>query len=87
MGCHYVFLLNVFRKFKDEDYFGTYLFGKPMLTINHPDLVRDVLVKNFNCFVDRNDVNLNKCFDGGDIDQLWKNQLTALAGDDWKDVR
>ena len=35
----------------------------------------------------RNDENMSKLFNGGDMDQLWAKQLTALAGDDWKDVR
>eukprot|EP00088_Acartia_fossae_P003776 TRINITY_DN11613_c0_g1_i3.p1 TRINITY_DN11613_c0_g1~~TRINITY_DN11613_c0_g1_i3.p1 ORF type:complete len:541 (-),score=132.78 TRINITY_DN11613_c0_g1_i3:63-1655(-) len=79
--------LEEYEQFKDKDYFGTYLLGKPVLNINNIDMIKDILVKNFNNFVDRNDTNLSKVFDGGKWDQLWKNQLTNLSGDDWKDVR
>jgi len=76
-----------YEKFRDEDIFGTYLFGKPVLNVNNVESIRHILVKDFSSFVDRNDVNLNKIFDGGSLDQVWKKQMTAITGDEWKDVR
>lgn len=79
--------LECYQKFKDYDYYGSYLFGKPVLNIRNLDMAKDILVKNFNCFVDRNDANIRKLWDGGETDQIWAKQLTNLYGDEWKDVR
>jgi len=76
-----------YDKFKDKDFYGTYLLGKPILNINSVDIARDILVKNFNHFVNRNDDKLSKMMDGGDMDQMWNNQMTTLGDDAWKDVR
>lgn len=76
-----------YEKFKSSPVSGLYLLGKPVLSINDVELVRHVMVKDFNHFVDRNDSNLAKVFDGGDSDKYWKNQMNNLNGDDWKDVR
>jgi len=79
--------LGDYQQFKDKDYFGVYLLGKPVLCINSIDLIRDITVKHFNNFVNRNDSNLIGVLEGGDMDQLWKKNLTSLADDEWKDVR
>ena len=79
--------LENYQKFKDQDYFGIYMLGKPVLTITNPETIRSVMVKEFNCFVDRTSQFLNGSMDGGDMDQFWMKQLTALGGDEWKDVR
>jgi len=82
-----VIMKEDYDRFKDKDLFGTYILGKPILNINNVDMVRDILVKNFNNFVNRDDDKLVKLMDGGDMDQLWMKQLTSLTGDAWKDVR
>ena len=38
---------------KDEDYYGVYMLGKPVLCINSVDMIRDITVKYFNNFVNR----------------------------------
>jgi len=76
------------QQFKNERYFGTFLFGKPSLHINDPDLLRLIQVKDFDHFVDRNSPSDNdKFFNGGDNDKIWKAMLVSLSGDEWKDVR
>ena len=72
---------------QDKDFYGTYLLGKPFLHINNVDIARDILVKNFDHFVDRNTGTMNNMVDGGDMDQMWNKQLSRLSGDAWKDVR
>jgi len=74
-------------KFKDEKVYGTYLLGKPVLNINDPELIRHIMVKDFNHFVDREDSTQKKVFEGGKIDEVWKRQMTSLSGEEWKDVR
>jgi len=79
---------NLHEKFKNEKYFGIFMFGKPLLNINDPELLKQIQVKDFDHFVDRISPELNrKFFGGGDIDQVWVRQLTSLSGEEWKDVR
>ena len=59
------------KQFQNERYFGTFLFGKPSLNINDPDLLRLIQVKDFDHFVDRNSASDNKkFFAGGELDQV-----------------
>ena len=76
-----------YDKFINEDLHGSFFFGKPILTIHNMEMIKHVMAKDFNSFVDRNDTNLIKLFDGGEYDQLWAKQLPSLLGDEWKDVR
>jgi len=77
-----------YRKFRDEKYYGWFLFGKPVLGINDMELLKNIQVKDFNHFVDRNESNTTNIFKkGGELDKLWGKQLTLASGDEWKDIR
>ena len=76
-----------YSKFKSSPVSGVYFLGKPILSINDMELIRHVMVKDFNYFVDRQDATAAKLFTGGKIDEFWRMQLTTLEGDEWKDVR
>ena len=79
---------EIHKKFENEKYFGHFMFGKPMVGINDPDLLKMIQVKDFDHFVDRTSTETNKkFFAGGDLDKLWSKQLTSLGGEDWKEVR
>merc|ERR1712038_1570947 len=70
--------------------FGSYnfLLGKPVLAINDANLLKHIMVKDFDHFVDRQGAELmEKQFAGGDTDKLWSRQLTSITGDEWKNVR
>ena len=67
--------------------YGSYLLGKPVLTITDPETIRHVLVKDFDTFVDREGASIKQMLEGGSIDWFWRNQMTTLSGDKWKDVR
>lgn len=41
------------EKTKDEPYVGIHSFYKPMLLIKEPELIKRILVKDFNLFADR----------------------------------
>jgi hypothetical protein len=41
---------------KEEDLYGWFMLGKPMLGVNNLELIKDIFVKDFNHFVDRNTV-------------------------------
>lgn len=56
-----------------------YEMMRPVLAVNDPDLVKDVLVKQFNTYPDRRTFETT--------DQLMKSFLTQLKGDEWRRVR
>ncbi|XP_071504349.1 cytochrome P450 3A13-like [Diadema antillarum] len=61
------------------DYCGTFLFRQKMYVVFNLDMLREMMVKNFSCFVDH-------------TTQVLKNRpadkmLTMLTGDHWRDVR
>ena len=58
-------------KFSSEKYFGWFLFGKPILALNDANLLRHVMVKDFDHFVDRQPhEQVRKQFSGGDLDKV-----------------
>ena len=59
------------KQFASEKYFGWFLFGKPILGLNDVNLLRHVMVKDFDHFVDRQSSELiSKQFPGGDLDKV-----------------
>ena len=64
-----------------------FLFGKPVLVVQNLELIRNIMVKDFNHFVDRNCAGQNMMNEGGELDQLWGKGMTDLCGDEWKKVR
>ena len=79
---------KIHKKFENEKYFGHFMFGKPMVGVNDPDVLRQIQVKDFDHFMDRTSPETNKkFFAGGDLDALWAKQLTSLGGEEWKEVR
>ena len=79
---------KIHKKFENEKYFGHFMFGKPMVGVNDPDVLRQIQVKDFDHFMDRTSPETNKkFFAGGELDALWAKQLTSLGGEEWKEVR
>ena len=59
------------QKFAGEKYFGWFLFGKPVLALNDVTLLRHIMVKDFDHFVDRQDSRaVSKQFSGGELDKV-----------------
>lgn len=69
------------RNFPKSRYFGTYFFGKPILSIHDADLIREMFVKNFDHFVDQIG------FINFENEPLWSKNLFNLKGQAWKDMR
>lgn len=69
------------RNFPNSRYFGTYFFGKPILAIQDPDLIREMFIKNFDHFVDR------LGFVDFENEPLWSKNLLNLKGQAWKEMR
>ena len=78
-----------YHLFPTESVYGIYSLTKPTLVIKDPEIVRQIFVKDFNSFTDRDPSDrLDKTFGTKrDTDTYWRHQLTSLSGDKWKDVR
>ncbi|TRY80497.1 hypothetical protein TCAL_13167 [Tigriopus californicus] len=80
---------DLYQKHKDKPFVGIYgPLGQPTIFINDLELIKNILIKDFEVFVDRiGQFN----FFGGDsevfTDRLWRQQLLTLKGELWKDVR
>lgn len=72
--------VDEFYRSTTEPFIGVYGFFRPTLIACHPDFVRNVLIKDFNHFVDR----------GVYVDEEndpMSGQLFSLNGDKWKNLR
>ena len=83
------FTTEDYKKFKQEKNLkvhGWFLFGKPALSINDVDIIKQIQVlfricesfeinsfevKDFNHFVDRNEANFGKSFGGAKLDKVF----------------
>ncbi|XP_055681823.1 cytochrome P450 6g1-like [Lutzomyia longipalpis] len=70
-----------YKKFKDEPITGVYFFHKPCLIIRHPELIKNILVKDFSSFIDRT----ISCDPHEDI--IGTDNLFAVKGQRWKNIR
>ncbi|XP_077266102.1 cytochrome P450 6k1-like isoform X1 [Temnothorax americanus] len=75
-----VFLQNSYMKYKEHRAIGMYAFFKPYLMIADPDLIREVLIKNFSSFHDRG-INFNP-----KLNPLFEN-VFCVNGKRWRDMR
>ena len=72
----------------DLPYYGIYFFGGPILILKDPELIRQVTVKDFDYFVDRNSAKFAKMLDGTTkSDQIWNKQISSVTGETWKNLR
>ncbi|XP_011494405.1 PREDICTED: cytochrome P450 6A1-like [Ceratosolen solmsi marchali] len=71
---------NSYEKFKNHPFHGMYMFFSPTLMVNDPDLIKDILIKDFSHFVDRG-LCVNE-----DIDPLCANMFQT-SGEKWKTIR
>jgi cytochrome P450 family 6 len=47
------YLAGVYKKFEGQKFGGTYAFTMPRFLLRDPDLIKDILVKDFSSFQDR----------------------------------
>ncbi|XP_058788784.1 probable cytochrome P450 6a14 [Phymastichus coffea] len=71
---------DYYNQFRKEKYFGMYIFHNPILVINDPELIRLILVKDFQYFADRG-IHSNV-----DYDPMSFN-LFRLPGEKWRHLR
>ena len=78
---------DLYHQFPDEKVVGIYTLHQPSMVVNDPDMARQILVKDFNHFVDRDsEENMSRAFPGK-TDAYWLAQMTIISGDKWKDIR
>ena len=66
---------------KNLKYYGGYFFKNPTLFINDADLVRQVLVKDFDYFLDRMGPDFTRPLQTGHyVDVLWAKQMPMACG-------
>lgn len=71
---------NLYKKF-DTPYFGIYVLDKPYLVLRDPNIIKNILIKNFSVFSNRNF--------GGDLqaDPMAANSLFIMKNPDWRALR
>lgn len=74
------FLLSAYQKGEGEKMIGIYVLDKPYLVLRSPDLIRDVLVKDFNNFS-------NKILTGNSTDVFGGNNIFMATNPPWKKIR
>jgi len=74
------YLKEIYDQAKGLPYIGFYLMDKPILLIRDPELVKNILVKDFNYFNDR-------YINADPNDRLGYASLFFLRNPDWKIVR
>jgi cytochrome P450 family 6 len=74
-------LQRIYNEHSDKPYVGIFSFDKPSLLIRDPELVKDILVKDFKNFMDRMFSSDVRC------DPLFANILGILKGQIWRHLR
>ena len=73
---------------KNLKYYGGYFLQSPILWIRDADLVRQITIKDFDYFVDRNNSMFSKLFkSGSQTDKIWDVQMTNAQSEEWKNLR
>ncbi|KAG0722068.1 Cytochrome P450 3A11 [Chionoecetes opilio] len=73
-----------YTKFYHSSMFGLYEFFRPVLVTWNADIMRHILVKDFESFIDRRDFNMKT---GHERDELMAEILTLKTGAEWKNLR
>jgi cytochrome P450 len=74
-------LKTIYNEHSDKPYVGIFSFDKPSLLIRDPELVKNILVKDFQSFMDHI-LSFEEKFD-----PLFANGLPALKGQAWRNLR
>ena len=74
-------LQRIYNEHSDKPYVGIFTFDKPSILIRDLELVKNILVKDFQSFVDRTFSYEEK------FDPLFGNSLPALKGQLWRHLR
>ena len=78
-----------YEKYRDEKFLGMYgPMGTPLLMVHDLDMAKNILIKDFDHFVDRSaNFDIFGAKSTNLTDQLWNNCLAVLKGEKWKTMR
>lgn len=71
---------ELYRKFKGP-YFGIYICGKPYLVVRHPEIIKNITMRDFHNFGDRS-FACDK-----EADNMSGNSLFIIRNPDWRNIR
>ncbi|XP_012231001.1 cytochrome P450 9e2-like [Linepithema humile] len=71
----------VYNYFPDAKYVGTSEFGIPGILLRDPEIIKDIMVKDFEHFPD------HRSFVDEEVEPLFAKNIFALRGDRWKEMR
>lgn len=74
--------LQVYKKHRGSKFIGFYELMKPTLMVLDKEVIKAVLIKDFDHFVDRRNMTLTS-----DEDKVMNKFLTNVTGDHWKGIR
>jgi cytochrome P450 len=74
-------LQRIYNEHSDKPYVGIFSFDKPSLLIRDPELVKNILVKDFQTFMEHT-LSFEEKFD-----PLFANSLVLLKGQKWRNLR
>ncbi|KAK4873776.1 hypothetical protein RN001_013136 [Aquatica leii] len=73
---------KMYLTYPDKRYIGIYNFATPTLLVRDPDLLKKIMVKDFDVFRD------HRSFISSDVDPIWSKNLFAMPGDErWHEMR
>ncbi|XP_026318084.1 cytochrome P450 9e2-like [Hyposmocoma kahamanoa] len=79
---HFVEVLSEdYNKFSDQRFYGTFSFLKPIVYVRDIELIKKIVIKDFEHFLDHNH------FFNEEFDQFFGKNLLSLKGQEWKDMR
>ena len=69
-------------------FYGIYFIGSPILIIRDVNLIKNLLVKDFDVFVDRDKSFVEKMRKTNTLtDKIWLEQMSSALGENWKNIR
>ncbi|KAF7403884.1 hypothetical protein HZH68_006678 [Vespula germanica] len=71
----------IYEMLPGEKYVGTMDFATPLLIVRDPDLLKDIMVKQFDHFPD------HRAFVDENIDPIFGKNIFSLRGERWKEMR
>ena len=75
---------TIYKQYKKLPMVGYISMGTPVLIVNDLDLIKQILVKDFDHFVDRRQFELNQEVE---VNRYFSNMLTMMNGEKWKYFR
>ncbi|XP_024868646.1 cytochrome P450 9e2-like, partial [Temnothorax curvispinosus] len=71
----------LYNYFPDAKYVGLMDFGMPSVLVRDPELIKDIMVKDFESFPD------HRSFVDASVEPLFSKNITSLRGDRWREMR